>query len=248
MTTHAEDAKVSERLPLSAEEQALLENGTLTDRAIQAQGPLRRARDRLLAMADSVNPRGKAAKNAEHTYNLTRELYERFLDEDRQYTMAYYRDTSMSLEQAQLDKKAHLAAKLHLKPGMRVLDIGCGWGGMAITLAKLEQVAVLGITLSEEQLALARQRAMKQGVIKADDLARGFAWLRPNDLIWNYVINNYLMGEDPVFKRRAAHRLISAIAANPASRHSTLSRAVHRSCARRPAPGWPNGRPNWKPG
>jgi cyclopropane-fatty-acyl-phospholipid synthase len=67
---------------------------------------------------------------------LTRRLYELFLDEDRQYTCAYYRDPANSLEQAQLDKKAHIAAKLNLKPGMKVLDIGCGWGGFALYLHK----------------------------------------------------------------------------------------------------------------
>ena len=136
------------------------------DRAIQAQGPLRRARDRLLAMADSVNPRGKAAKNAEHTYNLTRRLYELFLDEDRQYTMAYYRGDpeQTSLEQAQLDKKAHLAAKMYLKPGMKVLDIGCGWGGFALYLNRHYGCEVLGVALAEDQIAFCRERAEAAGV------------------------------------------------------------------------------------
>lgn len=81
------------------------------DRSLKPKGKLRTAAQRLVAKADSINLRGKAKKNAEHTYNLTRELYERFLDEDRQYTMAYYREdpASTSLEKAQLDKKAHLA-------------------------------------------------------------------------------------------------------------------------------------------
>ena len=84
------------------------------NRSMQAQGPVRKLRERLLAAADGFNPRGKARRNAEHTYNLTRRLYELFLDEDRQYTMAYYRDENASLEQAQRDKKAHLAAKLYI--------------------------------------------------------------------------------------------------------------------------------------
>src|SRR5688572_653156 len=78
--------------------------------------------------------------------------------------MAYYRDPENSLEQAQLDKKAHIAAKLYLKPGMKVLDIGCGWGGMALYLHRTCGVDVTGITLSEEQLKVARQRAIDAGV------------------------------------------------------------------------------------
>ena len=97
--------------------------------SMKAQGPVRKLAERVLAALDGFNPRGKARKNAEHTYNLTRRLYELFLDEDRQYTMAYFRDEGASLEQAQRDKKAHLAAKMYIQPGMRVLDIGCGWGG-----------------------------------------------------------------------------------------------------------------------
>ena len=136
------------------------------DKAIQAQGPVRKALQTLFAKADSVNPRGKARKNAEHTYNLTRRLYELFLDEDRQYTMAYYRgdpDTT-SLEQAQLDKKAHLAAKLHIQPGQRILDIGCGWGGFALYMARHYDVEVTGIALAEDQIAFCKERAEEAGV------------------------------------------------------------------------------------
>jgi cyclopropane-fatty-acyl-phospholipid synthase len=86
--------------------------------AFHAKGPWRKAAQKLIARLDSFNPPEKAARNAKHTYNLTRRLYELFLDEDRQYTMAYYRDTSNSLEKAQLDKKAHIAAMMYLKPGM----------------------------------------------------------------------------------------------------------------------------------
>ena len=87
-----------------------------------------------------------------------------FLDADRQYSCAYFTDPANSLEQAQADKKAHIAAKLDLKPGQRVLDIGCGWGGMALYLHKVAGVDVLGITLSEEQLKYARRRAEEAGV------------------------------------------------------------------------------------
>src|SRR3546814_11264491 len=74
------------------------------------------------------------------------------------------KEAGISLEQAQEDKKAHIAAKLHLKPGMKVLDIGCGWGGMALYLHRTCGVDVTGITLSEEQLKVARQRAQDAGV------------------------------------------------------------------------------------
>jgi cyclopropane-fatty-acyl-phospholipid synthase len=81
-----------------------------------------------------------------------------------QYSCAYFRDPADSLEQAQEDKKAHIAAKLHLKPGQRVLDIGCGWGGLALYLHRHYGVEVLGVTLADEQLALARERAGAAGV------------------------------------------------------------------------------------
>src|SRR5690606_26117730 len=86
------------------------------DASLQPKGPLRKTVQKLIARADSINLKGKARKNAEHTYNLTRRLYELFLDEDRQYTMGYYRDVNNSLEKAQLDKKAHIAAKLNITP------------------------------------------------------------------------------------------------------------------------------------
>ncbi len=113
---------------------------------------------------DRFNWRQRSRRNAEHSYNLTRLLYELFLDADRQYTCAYYRDVSNSLEQAQLDKKAHIAAKLHLKPGMNVLDIGCGWGGMALYLHRHYDVDVLGIALAPDQIDLCRERAAEAGV------------------------------------------------------------------------------------
>jgi cyclopropane-fatty-acyl-phospholipid synthase len=94
--------------------------------------------------------------------------YELFLDEDRQYTMAYYRDPGMSLEQAQLDKKAHIAAKLYLdratSSGKRVLDIGCGWGGLALYLHKHYDVDVLGVALAPDQIEFCRERAAEAGV------------------------------------------------------------------------------------
>ena len=134
--------------------------------SLKPQGPLRKAAQKLLAKADSVNLRGKARKNAEHTYNLTRRLYELFLDEDRQYTMAYYREdpAATSLEKAQLDKKAHLAAKMFIQPGQCVLDIGCGWGGFALYLARHYDVEVTGVALAPDQIAFCKERAQAAGL------------------------------------------------------------------------------------
>lgn len=110
------------------------------------------------------NPAEKSRRNVAHHYDLKDELYELFLDGDRQYSCAYFTDPGNSLEQAQADKKAHIAAKLYLRPGMRVLDIGSGWGGTALYLNRVADVDVLGITLSEEQLKVARRRAEEAGV------------------------------------------------------------------------------------
>ena len=110
------------------------------------------------------NDPAQSRRNVAHHYDLSDELYEIFLDDDKQYSCAYFTDPENSLEQAQADKKAHIAAKLDLKPGQRVLDIGCGWGGMALYLHKVAGVDVLGITLSEHQLKIARERAAAAGV------------------------------------------------------------------------------------
>lgn len=110
------------------------------------------------------NDAHRSKRNVAHHYDLKDDLYEAFLDDDRQYSCAYYTDPSNSLEQAQEDKKAHIAAKLFLKPGQTVLDIGCGWGGTALYLNRIADVDVLGITLSEEQLKVARRRAEEAGV------------------------------------------------------------------------------------
>ena len=129
----------------------------------------RRVRNRVSSVTRSFNKPGSSKKNVAHHYDIGNDLYRLMLDPDHmQYSCAYW-DTDrygddMTLEQAQEAKLAHIAAKLNLKPGSRVLDIGCGWGGMAIFLAERAGVEVLGITLSEEQLALARTRAEQAGV------------------------------------------------------------------------------------
>jgi cyclopropane-fatty-acyl-phospholipid synthase len=121
-------------------------------------------KDRMIAALQSFNDARRAKRNVHHHYDLNDRLYDLFLDVDRQYSCAYFTDPANSLDQAQADKKAHIASKLHLKPGLKVLDIGCGWGGMALYLHRAADVDVLGITLSEEQLKVARARAEAAGV------------------------------------------------------------------------------------
>ncbi len=111
-----------------------------------------------------INPVGRARRNVAHHYDLSDELYALFLDSDRQYSCAYFAEPGMDLEAAQLAKKRHIAAKLLLRPGLRVLDIGCGWGGLALELAREFEVEVVGLTLSVEQLEVARARARAEGL------------------------------------------------------------------------------------
>ncbi|MBV9510649.1 MAG: class I SAM-dependent methyltransferase [Caulobacteraceae bacterium] len=125
---------------------------------------VRRVLIALVRHMQEVNGRVAARENVHHHYDLSYELYSRFLDADMQYSCAYFAWPEMSLEEAQIAKKAHIAAKLALKPGMRVLDIGCGWGGLALTLAKDYGVQVCGVTLSTEQLAVAERRAAEAGL------------------------------------------------------------------------------------
>ncbi len=110
------------------------------------------------------NPAWLAKSRVAHHYDLSEELYDLFLDEDRQYSCAYFSKKTDGLEEAQQAKKRHLAAKLLLKPGVRVLDIGSGWGGLALGLAKAGADEVLGITLSERQLEVSRARAKAEGL------------------------------------------------------------------------------------
>jgi len=109
-------------------------------------------------------PVGTAQANVSHHYDLSRALYDLFLDPDRQYSCAYWAEGVDTLEQAQIAKKRHIARKLQLKPGLRVLDIGCGWGGMALTLARDYGVFVVGVTLSKEQYAVAVDRVREAGL------------------------------------------------------------------------------------
>ncbi len=110
------------------------------------------------------NPASRARRNAAHHYDLGDQLYRLLLDPDMQYSCAYFPRGDETLGEAQLAKKRHIAAKLLLRPGLRVLEIGCGWGGLALTLAREHGVRVTGITLSTEQLATARARAAAEGL------------------------------------------------------------------------------------
>jgi cyclopropane-fatty-acyl-phospholipid synthase len=110
------------------------------------------------------NPRQRARRNAAHHYDLDGRLYSLFLDADRQYSCAYFENADQTLDDAQLAKKRHLAAKLLLQPGQRVLDIGCGWGGLGLYLAEFARAEVTGITLSQEQHAIANERAAEKAL------------------------------------------------------------------------------------
>ena len=115
------------------------------------------------ALSARNDPR-KARANVAHHYDLSGELYRGFLDSDMQYSCAYFRHPDDDIEAAQLAKRQHIAAKLLLAPGQHVLDIGCGWGGLALFIARTADVRVTGITLSEEQLAVARRRVAEAGL------------------------------------------------------------------------------------
>jgi cyclopropane-fatty-acyl-phospholipid synthase len=119
---------------------------------------------RWLRHFQQYNPLWKARENVAHHYDLSDTLYNLFLDTDRQYSCAYFTDPSEPLEEAQANKKRHLASKLRLEPGQKVLDIGCGWGGLALYLAQEADVEVTGITLSVEQLRVAERRAQAMGL------------------------------------------------------------------------------------
>jgi cyclopropane-fatty-acyl-phospholipid synthase len=126
---------------------------------------IRKAISRTRRAIFGSNPPHRARRNIAHHYDLSGRLYSLFLDRDRQYSCAYFIRGDETLEDAQAAKKRHIAAKLHLdRPGLRVLDIGCGWGGMAITMAQDYGAQVIGITLSAEQHAEATSRALAAGL------------------------------------------------------------------------------------
>jgi cyclopropane-fatty-acyl-phospholipid synthase len=110
------------------------------------------------------NPLSRARRNVAHHYDLSGRLYDLFLDRDRQYSCAYFTNNNKTLDEAQHDKKRHLASKLRLMPDLKILDIGSGWGGLALYLARVGQCEVDGVTLSSEQHKVSAERAQEAGL------------------------------------------------------------------------------------
>ena len=127
-------------------------------------GAVRGELDRMLRRLQQDNRLGRARANIAHHYDLSGALYDLFLDRDRQYSCAYFQTGAETLEEAQEKKKRHIMAKLLLEPGMRVLDVGSGWGGLALEMAQTARVDVTGLTLSQEQLSVATERAVAAGL------------------------------------------------------------------------------------
>jgi cyclopropane-fatty-acyl-phospholipid synthase len=120
--------------------------------------------ENILRMPAVLNPVSRARQNVKHHYDLSGELFSLFLDADRQYSCAYFRSEDDDIESAQLSKKQHIAAKLNIHPGQHVLDIGSGWGGLALYIAQHYPVRVTGLTLSDEQFNHATRRAQQLGL------------------------------------------------------------------------------------
>lgn len=121
----------------------------------------------LVRHAKQFNPPGRSKDNVAHHYDLDGRLYSLFLDADKQYSCAYFETPGATLDDAQLAKKRHLAAKLLIRPGDRVLDIGCGWGGLGLYLAEISEAKVTGVTLSTEQLQVANARAAEKNLAQS---------------------------------------------------------------------------------
>jgi cyclopropane-fatty-acyl-phospholipid synthase len=155
-TITCEDSDLYQVLDLMAQNLAYLE-------AHPSQA-WRRHLGRIVRILHTHNPVGRARRNVAHHYDLSGRLYDLFLDKDRQYSCAYFTSDNDNLETAQANKKLHLAAKLLLRPGQKVLDIGSGWGGLALYLARLASVDVTGVTLSTEQHKISQQRAAEAGL------------------------------------------------------------------------------------
>jgi cyclopropane-fatty-acyl-phospholipid synthase len=152
-----------------------VEEGTLYDALDLALGNLAaladhpvarllRNRRNLVRRVDAYNPIGRAERNVAHHYDLSLDLYDLFLDQDRLYSCAYFVNPDDSLEVAQRNKMLHVAAKLCLSPGQKVLDLGSGWGGLALYLAELADVDVTGVTLSAEQHKVSTELARAAGL------------------------------------------------------------------------------------
>ena len=152
----------------------VFEQGTISDlltivgesggRKPKRGSPLTHLRKAIKRQLQQVNDRVASRRNVAHHYDLSNDLYRRFLDADMQYSCAYFERPDMTLEEAQAAKKALIGRKLLIQPGMKTLDIGSGWGGLSMTLAKDCGARMTGVTLSTEQLALAQERAEKAGL------------------------------------------------------------------------------------
>jgi cyclopropane-fatty-acyl-phospholipid synthase len=158
----------------------VVERGTIYDLlliatrnlALQPQPGLLRMQSNFRRALRSIHQRNserRAKRNVAHHYDLDGRLYDLFLDADRQYSCAYFEHPEQNIEEAQLAKKRHIAAKLLVEPGHHVLDIGSGWGGLALYLAEQCGAQITGVTLSDEQLSIARRRAVKKGLASAVD-------------------------------------------------------------------------------
>jgi len=157
-----EEGTLRDFMELLARNYPYLERNRLVKLGFALGGHVRRLKQ--------YNPIGKARKNVAHHYDLSGQLYDLFLDKDRQYSCAYFRTGEESLEQAQADKKKHLAAKLLFdRPGLKLLDIGSGWGGLGLYLAEAGGCEVTGVTLSTEQHKVSQERAKKAAM---DDRVR----------------------------------------------------------------------------
>jgi cyclopropane-fatty-acyl-phospholipid synthase len=137
-------------------------------RALRWKRPLDAAR-LIWRLLKQLNVRARSRRNVAHHYDLDGRLYGLFLDSDRQYSCAYFETPGITLDDAQLAKRRHIAAKLLVERGQRALDIGCGWGGLALYLAELCGARVTGVTLSQEQHAFARHRAEEKDLSKVVD-------------------------------------------------------------------------------
>ena len=127
------------------------------------KSPLRHLK-RLKRGYHRLNDRWRSERNVAHHYDLSDEMYGLFLDSERQYTCAYHPTGAEDIETAQRLKEQHIAAKLRLEPGMRVADLGCGWGSLAMYLARHHDVDVTAVTLSKEQVAWGNARARELGL------------------------------------------------------------------------------------
>ena len=169
---------------------------------------LRRAAARIWRPVDQFNAAGRARRNVAHHYDLNGQLYSLFLDRDLQYSCAYFPKGTETLEEAQTAKKRHIAAKLCLdRPGLSVLDIGCGWGGMALTLARDYGAEVTGITLSMEQLGAAKARTEAEGL--ADRVSFQLLDYRAADRRFDRIVSVGMFEHVGVFHYRAFFDTVS---------------------------------------